>query len=94
MEADPTFWDGDPEGGKRGLKAARSIALISYRTVAAYNQTQQEEGTAKQFKASIDALNHDPKMVERLVRERLGYAKPGETVIRFEEPATNSMPNR
>jgi cell division protein FtsB len=28
--------------------------------------------------------------VERLARERLGYAKPGETVIRFEAPQTNS----
>ena len=58
------------------------------------NQTRQEEGNAKQLKASIDALGRDPKTVERLVRERLGYAKPGETVIRFEEPATNSMLNR
>ncbi len=57
------------------------------------NQTRQEEGTAKQLKASIDSLNH-AKTVERLVRERLGYAKPGETVIRFEEPTTNSLPNR
>jgi cell division protein FtsB len=51
---------------------------------------QQEEETARQFKASLDTLRRDPKAVERLARERLGYAKPGETVIRFEEPATNS----
>jgi cell division protein FtsB len=49
---------------------------------------QKEEEASKQLRASIDSLHHDPKAVERLVRESLGYAKPGETVIRFEAPAT------
>jgi len=53
-------------------------------------QFQKEEERGKQFKTSIDALRHDPKAVERLARERLGYAKPGETVIRFDAPATNA----
>ena len=51
---------------------------------------QTEEETAKQLHISIDALRRDPKAVERLARERLGYAKPGETVIRFEVPLTNA----
>lgn len=53
-------------------------------------QKAQEEG--KQLKASYEALRHDPKAVERLARERLGYARTGETVIRFEAPATNGLP--
>ena len=52
-------------------------------------QIQKEEETAKQLKASFDSLRYDRKAVERLARERLGYAKPGETVIRFEPAATN-----
>ncbi len=44
------------------------------------NQIQKEEETSKQLRTSIDALRYDPKAVERLARERLGYAKPGETV--------------
>lgn len=40
----------------------------------------------RQLRTSIEALRFDPKAVERLARERLGYAKPGETVIRFSEP--------
>ena len=47
MLADQSFVSGDPEGGKKGLKAARSIALISYRTMDAYNQTQKEEDNEK-----------------------------------------------
>jgi cell division protein FtsB len=47
-------------------------------------QIQKEDDTSKQLKGSIDSLHNDPKAVERLARERLGYAKPGETVVRFE----------
>jgi len=54
------------------------------------NQIQKEDETAKQLKASIDALR-DSNAVARLVRE-LGYAKPGETVIRFDPPGTNAPP--
>jgi cell division protein FtsB len=55
---------------------------------------QREEETGKQLRTSIDALRYDPKAVERLARERLGYAKAGETVIRFEEPQTNGAARR
>ena len=56
-------------------------------------QIQKEDESSKQLKTSIDALRNDPKAVERLIREKLGYAKPGETVVRFEEPpTTNGVP--
>ena len=55
---------------------------------------QKEEEASKQLRTSIDALRRDPKAVERLARERLGYAKTGEIVIRFEAPLTNSAPRR
>jgi cell division protein FtsB len=54
-------------------------------------QIDKEREIGKQLQSSIDALRRDPKAVERLARERLGYAKPGETVIRFETPITNSF---
>jgi cell division protein FtsB len=55
---------------------------------------QKGEETSKQLRTSIDALRRDPKAVERLARERLGYAKPGEVVIRFEQPLTNATVRR
>ena len=58
------------------------------------NLVQKEEENGKQLRTSIDALRFDPKAVERLARERLGYVKPGETVIRFEVPQTNTPPRR
>ena len=48
-------------------------------------QIQRELEIERQLKASIDGLRNDPKVVERLARETLGYAKPGETVIRFDD---------
>ena len=52
-------------------------------------QIQDEQTKSDQLQSQIDALRNDPKTVERLAREKLGYAKPDETVIRF-EPATNA----
>ncbi len=67
MEADQTFVSGDPEGGKKGLKAARSIALISYRTMAAYNETQKEDDDEKltSFRASSYQAYQGEKLVKR-----------------------------
>src|SRR5438046_369019 len=55
------------------------------------SQIQKEEETSRQLKASIVALREDTNAVERLAREKLRYAKPGETVIVFESPSTNQM---
>lgn len=42
ITADRTFYANQPNGGLKGLKVARSIALLSYRTYQAYNDTQLE----------------------------------------------------
>jgi cell division protein FtsB len=57
-------------------------------------QIAKVEENNRQLKSSIEALKHDPKAVERLARERLGYAKPGETMIHFEEPTANNSGRR
>lgn len=51
------------------------------------NEIKQQEELSRQLENTINAIRNDPRTVERLARERLGYAKPGETVIRFEESA-------
>ena len=50
------------------------------------SQVKVEEQKQKLFEGAIRNLRDDPKTVERLAREKLGYAKPGETVIYFEAP--------
>ena len=42
LKADPTFTAQEVDGGKAGLKAARSIALLSYRGNKAYNLSQHD----------------------------------------------------
>jgi cell division protein FtsB len=54
-------------------------------------ELQKEMEKSKQLQVEIDALLHDPKTVERLTREKLGYAKPDETVIRFENPTNATV---
>jgi cell division protein FtsB len=54
---------------------------------------EKEEEISKKLDSSIKALQ-DPRTVERLAREKLSYAKPGETVIHFESPPTNSSPTQ
>ena len=51
---------------------------------------QQEAETKRHLTSTVEALSTDPRAVERLAREKLGYAKPGETVIKFEELNTNA----
>jgi len=53
-------------------------------------QLQKEEEKSRQLKTEIEALRNDPKTIERLMREKLGYARPDETVVRFEPAATNT----
>ena len=53
-------------------------------------ELQKEKENSRALQARIDALRNDPKAVERLTREKLGYARPDETVVRFDPPVTNS----
>ena len=59
---------------------------LRQRILALENEVKAEEEKQKQLETAIRNLREDPKTVERLARERLGYAKPGETVIYFEAP--------
>jgi len=67
ISSDRTFYAQTPEGGKKGLKAARSIALLSYRSYETYGLTQQEVSADKtdEFKASSYQNYQGEKLVKR-----------------------------
>ena len=44
----------------------------------------EQQRLERQLRASMDSLQNDPKAIERLAREKLGWAKTNEMVIRFE----------
>ncbi len=57
-------------------------------------EVKKQEDLARELHTSLELLRSDPKTVERLAREKLGYAKPGETVIRFEQASENAASAR
>lgn len=52
-------------------------------------QARELRGRGEALRAQIQALTNNPAAVERLIRERFGYARPGEWVVHFEPPASN-----
>ena len=46
-----------------------------------------EQERDRALRSSFEAVRNNPKTIERLARANLGYARPGEIIIRFEEPA-------
>jgi homoserine O-acetyltransferase len=67
IEADATFEQDIPGGGSKGLRAARSIALLSYRNDAIYNKTQQDDDDEKltDFRAVSYQNYQGDKLVKR-----------------------------
>jgi homoserine O-acetyltransferase len=54
IEADGTWKQNDPRAGSEGMKAARAMGMISFRTYETYKQTQTEKSldTLDDFRAS------------------------------------------
>ncbi len=67
IEADESFYHDVPDGGKKGLAAARSLAVISYRSFDTYGRTQAEptHQTFDDFKASSYQRYIGTKFTER-----------------------------
>ena len=67
LQADPTFAAHTPEGGRNGLIAARSIAMLSYRTYEGYAITQFEGTNEKtdEFRASSYQQYQGEKLSKR-----------------------------
>lgn len=65
IQADRTFYGDSPDGGQKGLKAARSIALLSYRTSKAYNETQQHGDDTEEYPATSYQQYQGEKLVRR-----------------------------
>ncbi len=89
------------------LFAAGVVAVfVWYLPLIQRNQTlrqaiAKQEATIEQLQGGIDSMNRqmmffegNSNTVERLVRENLGYGRPGETIIRFEEKSPGADPAR
>lgn len=67
ISSDRTFYSNSANGGSKGLKVARSIALLSYRTYGTYVSTQVEVNSDKtsDFKAASYQNYQGEKLVKR-----------------------------
>jgi homoserine O-acetyltransferase len=67
IDADPSYGAGQPGGGDAGLRAARAIALLSYRSYPAYAETQTdcEDALLREHRASTYQRYQGDKLVAR-----------------------------
>ncbi|MCK5029536.1 MAG: homoserine O-acetyltransferase [Bacteroidales bacterium] len=72
INADPTFKSNHETAGLSGLKAARSIALLSYRNAAAYNKTQQDP--EKEKVENFRAISYQQYQGDKLVKRFNAYS--------------------
>jgi len=72
IRADKSFFSNIPEGGKEGMKAARAMALLSYRNAHAFNKTQslKEEDDYRNLKA----ITYQQYQGEKLARRFNAYS--------------------
>lgn len=72
IKADRTYYSNNPEGGQKGLSAARSIALLSYRNYHTYVETQKETDPEKSD--NYNAASYQRYQGEKLVKRFNAYS--------------------
>lgn len=50
------------------------------------SRISEQEKLSRYLRATIELHQSDPKTIERLAREKLGWARTNEMVVRFEAP--------
>lgn len=70
--ADSTYFTNKDDAAQNGLKAARAIALISYRTYEAYNATQRESDLNKAH--TFPAAGYQQYQGDKLVKRFNAYS--------------------
>jgi homoserine O-acetyltransferase len=66
IRADESFYDNTPDGGKNGMKAARAMALLSYRNARAYNKKQPVDAEEDYHRRK--AISYQQYQGEKLAR--------------------------
>lgn len=66
LTADPSFYHNDEKAGQAGMKAARGIGLLTYRTYEAYKKLQtDDDGRLDDFSAASYIRYQGDKLVNR-----------------------------
>lgn len=63
----------------------RDLTVMKAQESANQRRLAEAKRQLETRQAYLDRLRHDPALVERLIRQKLGYAKTQEFVFRFDE---------
>ncbi len=66
IKSDPTWNEDSIDAGKKGMGAARAMALLSYRTYETYNTTQSEESC--ELTNNFKAVSYQQYQGEKLIK--------------------------
>ena len=75
--------------GTHGYLAMRRKQQEIQKVKAQLNRLDKENGTLQQ---DVKDLKSDPQTIERIAREELGQARPGEVIIKLPPPAPTEPP--
>ena len=75
------------------IRSHAEFAAAISRQQAAMGRVAELKRANEKIASEIEQLKNDPRMIEALARERLGFVRPGEMVIRLpqEDPGTLRM---
>jgi len=67
------------------LRMHRELTALRVQEEANRAKLATVEAKLKEQRDYLERLRHDPELVERVIRRKLGYTRPDEFVFRFEE---------
>ena len=67
------------------LEARAQHRQLKQTEAATRRQLAEAEARLNEQKRILERLRSDPDYVERVIRKRMSYARPGEVIFRFEE---------
>jgi len=70
--------------GSYALERYRKLEVMKNSEAKAAARLMELQVATSSKRESLARLNHDPEYVERIIRQKLNYAKSGETVFKFE----------
>lgn len=74
LDADPTLWSSEAGSGRKGLEAARAMAMLSYRNYMAFDRTQQDDPEKiRDFRASSYQRYQGQKLSRRFDAQAYYY---------------------
>jgi len=67
------------------VQMQRDLTTLRRQESASRRRLAEAEARLQAQEKYLDRLRHDPALVERIIRQKLGYARTQEFVFRFEE---------